>query len=78
MQQISWEVIEIYPLKIYEIRYCSFFLSVKLHVSYVCFMKLAPGLEPWTCGVQIHYTICSPTAASYINVESDFKTKALM
>ena len=45
MQQISWEVMKIYPLKIYEIRYWSFFLSVTLHVSYVCFMKQTPG---WT------------------------------
>ena len=33
---------EIYPLEIYEIRYWSFFLSITLQVSYVCFVKQAP------------------------------------
>ena len=45
MQQISWEVMEIYPLKIYEIRYWSFFLSVTLHISYVCLVKQAPEIK---------------------------------
>ena len=43
MQQISWGVMKVYPLKIYEISYWSFFLSVTLHVSSVCFVKQAPG-----------------------------------
>ena len=43
MQQISWEVMKVYPLKIYEIRYWSFFLPVTLSVSFLCFMKQAPG-----------------------------------
>ena len=34
---------KIYPKKIYEIKYWSFFLTVTLHVSYVCFTKQAPG-----------------------------------
>ena len=42
MQQISWEVMKIYPLKIYGIRYWSFFLSGMSHVSYVCFLKHSP------------------------------------
>ena len=33
MQQISWEVLKVYPLKIYEIRYWSFFLSVTLYLK---------------------------------------------
>ena len=43
MQQISCEVMNIYPFKIYEIRYWSFFLSVTSHLSYVCFVKQAPA-----------------------------------
>ena len=43
MQQMSWELMKIYKLKIYEIRYWSYFLLVTLHVSYVCFVKQAPG-----------------------------------
>ena len=36
---------KIYPLDICEIRYSSFFISVMLHVRYVCFMKQARGLS---------------------------------
>ena len=43
MQQISWEVMKIYLLKIYDIRYRSFVLSFALNVSYVRFVKHAPG-----------------------------------
>ena len=43
MQQISWEVMKIYLLKIYDIRYRSFVLSFALSVSYVRFVKHAPG-----------------------------------
>ena len=38
IQQSSWEVMKICPLKIAEIRYWSFFLLVTLHISYVCFV----------------------------------------
>ena len=51
MQQISLEVIKIYPLKIYEIRYWSFFLSFTLHISYVCFVEQAPGIH--TCSTRL-------------------------
>ena len=43
MQQIRREVMNIYPSKIYEIRYWSFFLSVTSHVSYACFVNQAPA-----------------------------------
>ena len=43
LPNISWEVMKICPLKISEIRYWSFLLSVTLHVSYVCYVKQAPG-----------------------------------
>ena len=50
MQQVTWVVMQIYPSKIYEIRYWSFFLSVTLHVSYMCFVKQAPDcliIQQW-------------------------------
>ena len=34
---------KIYPWKISEIRYLRLFLSDTLHVSYLCFVKQAPG-----------------------------------
>ena len=43
MQLISWEVMKIYPLEIYEIRYLSFVLSGTLHVSYVCPVQQTEG-----------------------------------
>ena len=43
MQQDSWKVMKIYSLKIFEIRYWSFFVSVALRVSSACFVKQAPG-----------------------------------
>ena len=42
MQKISWEVMKICPLEIADISYLSVFLSVTLHVSYMCFVETGP------------------------------------
>ena len=65
MQQISWEAIEICPLKISGIRYWSFFLSVT-HVSYVCFVKQAP------------VPLCKTSRVSHNDSYAKFGTNAML
>ena len=68
-QQISWEDMKIGTLKTSNIIFLSFFLSVTLHVSCMCFMKLASSPDTKTHDIYGVQCISTVVCKNFINVD---------